>query len=58
MTHQEMRALNDERDAWIEAIPDQIKSEKRRNTCLNAVDRWYHQVLLHDNVPKERSNRQ
>jgi hypothetical protein len=49
-----MRALNDERDAWVEAVREQIKSDKRRNVCLDAIDHWYHSVLA--NHQKDRSN--
>jgi hypothetical protein len=41
----EIHQLNEERDAWIEAIMDQLHSEKRRNICLESIDRWYQWAL-------------
>jgi len=35
------KQLDDERRDWIEAIMEQLMSEKRRLICLAAVDRWY-----------------
>jgi hypothetical protein len=44
-TAQEVQALNDERDAWDDAIREQIRCEDRRAVCLDAIESWYRREL-------------
>ena len=50
----EIKQLNDERDSWVEAIFEQLHSEKRRNICLESIERWYHQALEKITIQQER----
>ena len=46
---QELQALKDERDAWVDVIREQIVSTARRLVCLAAINRWYNNELRKEN---------